>query len=257
LSPVPVLRIENAHVVRDGRAILSIPELEIHEGQHTAILGPNGAGKTTLLRMIGHSIYPHTGADEARIEVFGQSRWDVFELRKLLGLVSQDLQTSFTFHPGLTAVEAVLTGYFATQIHRPKDITQDMIDTALASLDEVGALPLADRKMAQLSLGEARRVVIARALVPKPKALLLDEPCTGLDFGARHHFLQALRGVAQRGTTMLIVTHDLEDIIPEISRVILLKQGTIFADGSPADVLDRTTLSDLYGVPPERIPSFG
>lgn len=244
-----MISIRNLRIERDHRVILDIPSLDLREGEHTAILGPNGSGKTTLLKVLAQSITSNPGAS---ISLFGRPSWDAFELRKLLGLVSTDLQTSFTFNPNLSAREIVLTGYFAGLPHRPKDITPEMEERADQALLDVGAGDLSGKKMQRLSLGEARKVVIARALVSRPKMLLLDEPSTGLDFAARHHFLQALRGVSAH-TTLLIVTHDLCDLIPELQRMILLKDGQIHTDGNPAEVKTDANLLSVFGAVPSGV----
>ena len=116
-------------------------------------------------------------------------------------------------------------------------------------LDSVGAGHLAEATLDTMSTGEARRVLIARALVHKPKALVLDEPTRGLDLVARHHFMERVRGVAERGTTIILVTHHADEIIPEIDRVILLSRGRVACDGSKSTVLTDANLSKVFGAP--------
>jgi len=110
----------------------------------------------------------------------------------------------------------------------------------------VGAGHLAAKRIDEMSTGEARRILIARALAPDPRALLLDEPTTGLDLVARQHFLTMLQAVARQGKTLLLVTHHIEEVLPEIRRVILLREGRVFLEGPKEEVLTSTHLSTLY-----------
>ena len=231
--------------------ILKNLSLEIFEGQHTAIIGPNGSGKSTLIKLITRQLYPLAHADGRPIvSIFGQSMWNVFELRSLLGIVSPELHAAFTGAGKITGLDAVLSGYFASQgTARHQTITPQMRREATVALEEIGAANLANKQMEIMSAGEARRVLIARALVHRPRALLLDEPSTGLDIAARRHFMETLRLLAAEGRTLLMVTHHIDEIIPEVERVIMMKNGTIFADGAKADVLTSNNLSAMFEVP--------
>ena len=248
---MPLLRIDGATVVRGGRRILDTVSLQIAEGQHTAIVGPNGSGKSTLIKLLTRQHYPLARADgEPVITIFGQGRWDVFALRSLLGIVSAEMHSAFTGDDSLTGMEAVLSGFFAAQgLARHHVVTGEMRARAAAALVDAEAASLADKPLAQMSTGEARRVLIARALAPGPCALLLDEPTTGLDLAARHRFLQTLRQIAQSGKTIILVTHHVEEIFPEIGRVILMRSGRIFQDGPTEDVLTPAHLSALFEAP--------
>ena len=242
----PLLEIRDATLTKNGTRILDGLSLQITTGRHTAILGPNGSGKSSLIKLITRQEYPLAGADgEPKVRIFGQARWDVFALRRLLGIVSADLHDLFVGDGGLRGREAVLSGFFAAH-HK---VTPEMRASAHEALALVEALPLADRRLATLSTGEARRILIARALVHRPRALLLDEPTTGLDFVARRRFLETLRRIARSGTTLILVTHHLEEILPEIERVVLMQAGRVFRDGSKSDTLTTEALSALFGAP--------
>jgi iron complex transport system ATP-binding protein len=184
--------------------------------------------------------------------ILGQERWDVFELRSHLGIVSADLHNAFTRGEGFgrtRGLETVMTGFFSSfALFDHLRVTEPMRQRARAALAMVGAGHLAEQPMDTLSTGEARRVLIARALAPDPAALLLDEPTTGLDLAARHRFLRTLSELAS-GKTLILVTHHIEEIIPEIERVILLKEGRVFRDGRKGDVLCSRTVSELFGLP--------
>jgi iron complex transport system ATP-binding protein len=185
------------------------------------------------------------------IRVFGKDRWDVFQLRSQLGIVSADLHDRFVHGNSngvLTGLDAVVSGFFATYgVFAHQRVTEAMRRQAMAALARVDAERLARATLDTMSTGEARRVLIARALVHHPSALVLDEPTRGLDLVSRHHFMEGVRTVARQGTTILLVTHHVEEIIPEITRVILLRRGTVATDGAKADVLTREHLSHAFG----------
>jgi len=165
-----------------------------------------------------------------------------------LGIVTGDLSSNLADMPGLTVEAAVLSGFFASYVLPPfREISEDMRTRARQTLELTGALRLVDRSYAELSAGEARRVLIARALVNRPQALLLDEPSTGLDLVARQQLIETMRHLASQGITLVLVTHHIEEIIPEIDRVVMLRDGRIQADGSRADLLRDAPLSELFG----------
>ena len=187
------------------------------------------------------------------IRVFGEERWDVFDLRSRLGIVSADLHDSFVrgnLSGPIRGRDAVLSGFFASQgvfrHQRPTDAMRQQADEALES---VGAAHLAAKVMGEMSTGEARRVLIARALVRKPQALVLDEPTRGLDLVARHRFMERVRAIARQGTTIVLVTHHIDEIIPEIGRVILLRRGRVAFDGPKPRVLTAERLTKTFGAP--------
>jgi iron complex transport system ATP-binding protein len=250
----PLLALSHATVLRGGRPALQDLTFEIPEGEHTAILGPNGSGKSTLMRLLTRQDYALQPEPEASpVRILGRERWDLFELRAQLGIVSADLHQAFIDAEagGLRGgLEVVLSGFFASQgVFSHQHVEPGMRAQAEAALAQVGAAHLAAKGIEEMSTGEARRVLIARALVREPRALLLDEPTTGLDLVARHHFLQTLEFIAQRGKTILLVTHHIEEILPQIRRVILLQEGRVFLDGLKENVLTSAQLSALYGSP--------
>ena len=250
-STTPLLQISGATLVKNGTRILDDLHLTIAPGQHTAILGPNGSGKSSLIKLITRQHSPLARADgEPSIRIFGKGRWNVFELRSLLGIVSADLHQAFVNDRELRGREAVLSGFFASQgLAAHHAVTSEMRDRADEALAQVEAAHLADKPLAQMSTGEARRILIARARVPNPRALLLDEPTTGLDIAARRRFLETLRRLAQSGRTIILVTHHVEEIIPEVERVVLLRGGQVSEDGPTADVLTSPHLSVLFDAP--------
>lgn len=250
-AATPLLEIDGASVMRGDRVILDHFHLRIGPGEHTAILGANGAGKSTLVRLITRELYPLARDDgQASIRVFGRERWHVSDLRSLLGIVSPSLQDDCTSDATLEVAEAVLSSFFAARrLGLDHRVTGAMRHRAEEALAQAGATHLLGRTMASLSTGEARRVLIARALVHRPRALLLDEPCAGLDMGSRRRFLESLRGLAQGGTTLLLVTHHIEEILPEIGQVVLLREGRLLRQGPKAEVLTDAWLSETFGLP--------
>ena len=250
----PLLALCQASLMRGGKRVLADLSLAIREGEHTAILGPNGSGKSSFMRLVTRQDYPvaHPGGP-GPMQILGQDRWDVSELRTQLGIVSADLHQAFIQAGGggaRSGREVVLSGFFASQgIFPHQQVTAHMRERADHALELVNATHLAAQRLEELSTGEARRILIARALVTEPRALLLDEPTTGLDFVARQHFLEMLGSLARQGRTLILVTHHIEEILPEIQRVILLREGRVFVDGPRAEVLTNQTLSALYAAP--------
>lgn len=241
-----LLDFENVSVRRGSTLALDGLTLRVETGEHVAILGPNGCGKSTLIKTILRECYPLAGGD-SRMAILGQESWNIFELRSTMGIVSNDLATAFA--RDITAAEAVLSGFFSSVgVHAHQHITRPMREMAAEALERMEAGHLAGRWMDELSSGEARRVLIARALVHNPRVLLLDEPTTSLDIFAQHELRETLRSLAQAGLGIVLVTHHVPEIIPEIERVVLLRQGRVFEDGAKEDVLRAGTLSDLFGL---------
>jgi iron complex transport system ATP-binding protein len=246
-----LLEIDRASVMQGDRLVLDRFSLRIAAGEHTAILGPNGSGKSTLVKLIARQLYPlASGEAPGAVRIFGRERWPVSELRSLLGIVSPAIQQDYISDTPVEVLDAVVSGFFAARgIARHHHVTGPMRDRAREVLEQVGATHLAGRIMASLSTGEARRVLIARALVHRPRALLLDEPCAGLDMASRRHFMESLRTLAAGGTTLVLVTHHVDEIVPEIDRIVLLRDGQVLEKGSKAATLTDAALSSAFGMP--------
>ena len=250
----PVLELNDATVVKGDRRVLDGLTFTIHAGEHTAIVGPNGAGKSVLVNLLTHEDRPLRHEDGTpAVRVFGDGNWNVFELRSQLGIVSSDLHHRFVLGNNegrVTADAAVLSGFLATQgILRYGAVTEDMRRRAAEALARMGVAHLARRRLDEMSTGEARRVLLARALVTAPRALVLDEPTTGLDLVARHDFTERVRQIARAGTTIILITNHIEEIVPEIQRVVLVSRGRIAASGSKRAILTSARLSELFSAP--------
>jgi iron complex transport system ATP-binding protein len=242
----PLIEFEHVSVKRGDTLALDDVSLRIGAGEHVAILGPNGCGKSTLIKAITRECYP-LAREESRVRIMGRDRWNVFELRNMLGIVSNDLMAACT--RDVTGFDIALSGFFASVgIWPHQEITAAMREKADAALARLEASYLRDRFTDEMSSGEARRVLLARALVHEPKALILDEPSTALDLFAQHELREILSKLAREGTGIVMVTHHLSDLIPEIERVVLMSQGKIAADGPKADILMESRLSALFGL---------
>ena len=253
-DPDPIFELRHASVVRGHARALDDLTLTIRRGEHVAIVGPNGAGKSSLIRLLTREDHPLATADaEPPLRLFGRVRWDIVGLRSKMGIVSADIHEHFTGGPWVAQVpgiEVVLSGFFASRgVFDHHEVTEEMRAAAREALARVGALHLAAARLDRLSTGEARRVLIARALVRTPELLVLDEPTTGLDIVARHQFMERVRQVARDRTTILLVTQHIDEIVPEIGRVVLLKEGRIIADGPAARVLLGPGLAEAFGGP--------
>jgi iron complex transport system ATP-binding protein len=242
----PLIALRNVTVLRGETPALRRFSLTIGSGEHVAILGPNGCGKSTLIKTITRECYPQPDP-ESSVEILGQRIWNVFELRKLLGIVSNDLMTQLT--RDITGFDVVLSGFFSSiGIWPNHHVTDEMRERAHEVLALLEAPHLGPKPVDEMSSGEARRMLIGRALAHAPSALLLDEPSTSLDLFAQHELRETMRKLAHSGMGIVLVTHQLSDIIPEIDRVILIRKGEVLADGSKEETLTAAALRSLFGV---------
>jgi iron complex transport system ATP-binding protein len=241
----PLIELCNVSIMRGEQVVIRDMNLRIEVGEHVAILGPNGCGKSTLVRTLAREFYPLQRPGSS-MRLFGQEVWNVFELWSLLGIVSNHFPTPSR---SLTGRELVIGSFFSSVGVWPHHhVTREMEDRADAALAQIEATHLANRDFEELSSGETRRILIARALVHRPKALLLDEPTTSLDLAAQHDLREAMRTLAQSGIAILLVTHHLSDIIPEIDRIIMMKDGHIIADGPRTELLAKQPIENLFGI---------
>ncbi len=242
--PEMVAELEQVTVVRGERVVLHELSFALAHGEQMALLGPNGCGKSTLLKTLTCELYP-LASPEMRVSLFGRARWDVTELKKLLGVVQAEL-------PGkpmlaISGVDAVLTGFFSSSTLWPNlEVTSEMRERAEAMLERVGATPLRTRLFGEMSSGQQRRILIARALVASAGCVLLDEPSNTLDLQAQRELRLLMRTLAEQGTTILLITHQVADIVPEMRRIVLMREGRIVADGAREELLTEVRLSELF-----------
>jgi iron complex transport system ATP-binding protein len=235
----PFLHLAHVNVARGDNVVLHDINLTVNTGEHIAILGPNGCGKSTLIKTITCECYPIV-QPETKVSIFGQERWDLTELKKRLGVVSAELPG----RPTLQTIgrDAVLTGFFSSSTLWPNlTVTGPMRERAEKVLEQVDAIELAEKPVGQMSAGQQRRIMIGRALV-----LLLDEPSNALDLAAQADLRTLLQKLAAQGTGILLITHHIADIIPEIDRILLMSEGRIVADGPKSRLLTPGTLSSLF-----------
>jgi len=247
----PFLHLAHVNVARGDNLVLHDINLTVNTGEHIAILGPNGCGKSTLIKTITCECYPIV-QPETQVSIFGRERWDLTELKKRLGVVSAELPGKPTLTT--TGLDAVLTGFFSSSTLWPNlTVTESMRTRADEVLHQIDAVSLADKPVGEMSAGQQRRIMIGRALVASSSAaadekqmLLLDEPSNALDLAAQAELRNLLRRLAQQGTGILLITHHIADIPPEIDRILMMKDGRIIADGPKADLLTAPRLSDLF-----------
>ncbi len=254
---VPLLEMQQVTVMRGERRALEKLDVCIAQGEHLAILGPNGSGKSTLIRTLTRECYP-LAEPGSRLRLLGRERWNVFELRRALGIVNAELLHGCT-RP-LTGREVVISAFFSS-LGVPMDADADEVArheaAAEAALERMEARHLAGRLVHEMSAGESRRVLLARALAHQPGTLLLDEASNSLDLRAQHELREILRRLAQEGVGLVLVTHHLPDIIPEIERVILLRNGRIAGDGPKRAMLTQARMRDLFGMEGELLARDG
>jgi iron complex transport system ATP-binding protein len=242
----PILDVSALTVERGRTAILRDITWRVERGQHWVILGPNGCGKTSLLRALTGYMPPTGGAISVLGRRYGGCDWR--DLRLCIGLVTSALQISIP--PAETAAETVMSGKFA-QLDLWAGTTRADRAAALAHLRLLGAAHLAGREWGFLSQGERQRVLIARALMTRPRILILDEPCSGLDPVARDCFLGFVEKLARRRASpaLVLVTHHVEEITPAFTHALLLRGGGVTAGGPLAKVLTARALSEAFGAP--------
>jgi iron complex transport system ATP-binding protein len=245
MPAAPLIEFEHVTIMRGTTAALENVSLRIDSGENVAILGPNGCGKSTLIKAITRECYP-VFSERSSVRILGHERWNVAELRSLLGIVSSDLMATCT-RP-VSGLDIVLSGFFSSiGIWPHQEVTLEMRQRAERAMRLMEVSHLAERWTEEMSSGEARRVLLARALVHDPRALILDEPSTALDLAAQHELRLILRKLAQSGIGIVMVTHHLSDLIPEIQRVVLMHRGRIAADGPTKEMLVEWRLSELFG----------
>jgi len=250
-----IIEIRNVTVWRGENRVFEGLTLDFRRGENTVILGPNGSGKSTLLKLLSRELYPV--ADEgSTVRLFGQERWSVWDLRAHLGIVSNDLQHEYAAYA--LGRNVVLSGlYSSIDVWPHEEFSAADLARADDIMEQLGVAELRDRPFGAMSTGQQRRCLLGRALIKDPDTLILDEPTSGLDLTATFQYLGIVRALMQGGKTVILVTHHIHEIPPEITRVVLLKQGRVVADGAKERILTRENLSELFEVPVKVLRSDG
>jgi iron complex transport system ATP-binding protein len=236
-----LIDIQNARVIRGSNFVLDDFSLKISENVNTAIIGPNGAGKSTLLKLLARELYAQKGS----VKIYGQDRWNVWELRKRMGLVSQDLQINYA--PEATGFAVVLSGYYSSSdIFGHQNFSDEQIEKAKEISGQLGIEHLSKTFYSKMSTGEQRRHLLVRALVNEPQVLVLDEPTTGLDIQGQFHYLSVVRELMRSGKSLVLVTHHIHEIPPEVTEVALLNEGKVTFHGSKEEALSESKLSEVF-----------
>lgn len=243
-----MLIIKNTSWIKNGKALLKEIDWSVGVGEHWAMIGLNGSGKTSLINLIGGYEWPTKGQIDVLGYRFGQC--DLREVRKEIGHVSPMIDRML--HPSDTVFDVVLSGYFAS-FGLYEQVSDEVKQLAQQAIKCMGMEALADKTYGILSQGERKKAQIARALINQPKLLILDEPCSGLDIQARENFLSELNTLVsgQWKCNMIYVTHHIEEILPFISHVLLMKEGQVSAAGRKEEILTSHRLSEVFNIPLE------
>ncbi|PAV29693.1 molybdenum ABC transporter ATP-binding protein [Virgibacillus profundi] len=240
------INIEDVSWKRQTKTILSHVNWKVKTGQHWAVLGLNGSGKTTLLNIINGYIWPTTGDVRVLGKQFGKT--DLRELRKSIGWVSSSLQERIKETE--LAENIVVSGKYAS-IGLYESPSEADYQKASEIMQQLGCSNLAGRTYQTCSQGERQKILIARGLMSSPELLILDEPCSGLDFIAREDLLSAITELANKENTptIIFVTHHIEEILPIFSHTLLLRDGKVFDKGDNEQVLTGDRLSHFFSKP--------
>ncbi len=252
-----LIDIRRATVWRNETRVFHDLTLSIAQRESTVLLGPNGAGKTTLMQLLTRKLYPvHQPGSWVRI--LGRERLSVRDLYQCIGFVSHELQNAFLMgHTGREAVLSGLTASIGTRALVHVTFSTAQHEIAAAVMDRLGVTGLADVRFDRMSTGQQRRILLARSLVHDPESLILDEPASGLDPGAAFRFVDLMREQLRAGRTIVLATHHVAEIPPEIDRVILMKDRRVLRDGAKRHVLTPAGLSELYDTPVDLIERNG
>ncbi|MDD3342538.1 MAG: ATP-binding cassette domain-containing protein [Sulfurospirillaceae bacterium] len=244
-----IVEFEHVNVAYEEENVLKDISLAIKEGEHTAIIGANGSGKSTLIKLFSNDLYPRFSLDMVK-EVFGKKVWDIWELKKHLGIITNELHYEFTQRAGfLNAFEVTLSGFYSSfHIYEHQEFSPLHVNKVNEVLSFLEIEHLRHKRISEMSTGEIRKCIIARALVHNPKAMILDEPTVGLDIKAQINFVSMMQKLSTQ-TTIILITHHLEEIFEEIQTVVMIKSGEIYQRGKKEDLLNDTQLSYLFDIP--------
>ena len=241
-----IIDFKNINVGYDEKIILKDITLKIKEKEHWAILGANGSGKSTLMKLIQSEIHPRK-TNEYKKEILGKASYSIFELKKDLGIITNDLHNYFATHGNfLTGYITVLSGHYSSiGVFKHQDFTEAQHEKAKETMKFLEIEHLANKYVEEMSTGELRKCIVARALIHEPKAFVLDEPTLGLDIKAQINFIKMLKKLSSTAS-IILVTHHLEEIFEEIGNVALIHNNTIHKSGKKEDILTSENLSEIF-----------
>lgn len=241
-----IIDFENINVGYDEKIVLKDINIKIKSNQHFAILGANGSGKSTLMKLIESQIHPRR-VQGLKKKILGKSVYSIFDLKKQIGIITNDLHNYFEKNaPYLKGYEVVISGFFGSiGIYEHQDFTKTQHKKANEVIEYLGINDLKDKRVDAMSTGQLRKCIVARALIHDPKAFILDEPTVGLDIKAQKSFIDMLRELSKK-STIILVTHHLEEIFKEITHVALIANNTIYKQGLKKDILTNENLSYTF-----------
>ncbi len=252
---VPLIELHNVWLRRGDTPVFSGMDLRVEQDVNTLILGPNGAGKSSLIKLILRDLYP-LHREHSYVHILGDAHADVWSLRSKFGIVSHELQ--HVFEEQATGLQVVASGFYSSLgTWQHQRFSREQLEQVRRTMMELGVAELEQRAFGTLSTGQQRRLLLARALVHRPRYLLLDEPTSGLDPQATFGYLESIGQLIAQGHQLVLVTHHLHEIPPQIDRVIMLKDGAVFAQGAKKDLLNSRILSALYDMPLELVEQRG
>ncbi len=250
-----IIELKNITVFQERNKVFDDFSLTIDESQSAVILGPNGSGKTTLLKLLNRELYI-VESETSSIKIFDKDRWNVQELRSNLGVVSPHLQNNYS--NSAIGLYVVLSGFYSSDgIWKHQKFDDEKLSRANEVMELLSILSLKDRKYSSMSTGEQRKFLLARSLVNDPAVLVFDEPTSGLDISTCFQYLEIMRELMSMGKKVVLVTHHVHEIPPEISRVILLKGGRVIMDGNKEEILTNSNLTNLFDWPIKVIKENG
>jgi len=250
-----LLEIKNVTAYINQKRVFENLSINIELGCSTVILGPNGAGKSTLLKLLSREIFPVYKEDSC-IKIFDKENWNIWDLRSKIGIVSNDLHQFI--YGSAEGINVILSGLFASpDIWEYQKVTDKQIKNAEKILDYLDITRLRQREFECMSTGEQRRCLLGRALINDPDVLILDEPTSGLDVKACFQYVGIIRDLIQQGKTVILVTHHIHEIPPELNNVLLLKDGRILYSGSKKEILTNENITALYETPLKLVQTDG
>ena len=250
-----IIDLQNITVFQGRNKILDDFSLTIDESQSTVILGPNGSGKTTLLKLLNRELYI-VEDPKSSLKIFEKDRWNVDDLRSNLGVVSQHLQ--YGYSNSAIGLYVVLSGFYSSDgIWQHQTFEEEKLNRAKEVMDLLSISELQDRAFSSMSTGEQRKFLLARSLVNDPAVLVFDEPTSGLDMSTCFQYLEIIRELIGMGKKVVLVTHHVHEIPPEVTRVILLKEGKVIEDGNKDEILTNTNLTNLFDWPIKLVKENG